>query len=144
MVRRGSRVLELSLLYAKDLASVSKTMRTFAVAWVNPDRKLTTRVDQEGLTNPTWNEKFVFRVDDLFLEDPNSTVTIEIYASALLRDILVGTVTELVGNLVPPSTKPNAMHFFTLQVIHFVVFFFFFGNCFGLSFKFLLRSLLTF
>lgn len=116
MVRRPFQVLELSLLSAKDLASVSKTMRTFAVAWINPDRKLTTRVDQVGLTNPTWNEKFVFKVDDELLEDPNSTVTIEIYSSALLRDILVGTVTEVVSNLIPQSSPKSNMRFLTLQV----------------------------
>ncbi|XP_022929580.1 uncharacterized protein LOC111436123 [Cucurbita moschata] len=116
MARRPFRILELSLLSAKDLSSVSKTMRTFAVAWIDPDRKLTTRVDQVGLTNPTWNEKFVFKVNDDLLEDLNATVTIEIYSSALLRDILVGTVTELVRNLIPQSSPSSNMRFLTLQV----------------------------
>ncbi|PKI41372.1 hypothetical protein CRG98_038258 [Punica granatum] len=115
------RLLELSLISAQDLAPVSKSMRTYAVAWVTPDRKLTTRVDENGAANPTWNEKFVFRVDDAALESNTSEVTIEIYALTWLRVVLTGIVRARLSDLVPPSARKlnrnvTATRFFTLQI----------------------------
>lgn len=102
---------------------VSRNMRTYATAWVHPKRKLSTSVDSQGRHSPTWNDKFVFRVDEEFLRMDTSAVMIEIYAVHWLRDTLVGTVRVLVGNLVPPPTRPHlanhhhfGMRFVALQV----------------------------
>ncbi|KAG6664622.1 hypothetical protein CIPAW_02G106600 [Carya illinoinensis] len=120
------QLLELNLISAQDLANVSRSMRTYAVAWVHPDRKLSTRVDSQGDNNPTWNDKFVFRVDDEFLHSDTSAVMIEIYALHWFRDVHVGTVRVLVGNLIPnlPGRSHNennnqvkvGMRFVALQV----------------------------
>ncbi|XP_027188968.1 uncharacterized protein [Cicer arietinum] len=117
------QLLELNVISAQDLASVGRNMRTYAVAWVHPDRKLSTRVDTQGHTNPTWNDKFVFRVDDEFLYNDTSAFMIEIYALHWFKDIHVGTVRVLVGNLITPPSRPfhkdNApigMRFVALQV----------------------------
>ncbi|KAL2923018.1 Protein SRC2 [Bienertia sinuspersici] len=96
-------------------------MRTYAIAWVHPDRKLTTRVDIHGGTNPTWNDKFIFRVDNQFLRSDTSAIMIEIYALHWFRDVHVGTVRVLVGNLIPPQTRSHnqnhiGMRFVALQV----------------------------
>ncbi|CAO2831998.1 unnamed protein product [Amaranthus hypochondriacus] len=99
------QLLEINIISAQDVAKVSRSMKTYAVAWVHPDRKLTTRVDNNGGTNPTWNDKFVFRVDNQFLQSDMSAIMIEIYALHWFRDKHVGTVRVLVGNLVPPQTK---------------------------------------
>ncbi|KAM7269831.1 hypothetical protein ACFE04_025328 [Oxalis oulophora] len=93
------RLLEITIISAQDLAPIAKTMRTYGIAWVNPERKLTTRVDQSGHCNPTWNEKFVFRVDDKFLGSEDSSIEIEIYTAAWLRDVLVGSVNVLISNV---------------------------------------------
>ncbi|XP_068341454.1 uncharacterized protein [Pyrus communis] len=106
------QLLEINLISAQELTPASKAMRTFAVAWVNPQRKLTTRVDQNGHTNPTWNEKFVFRVDDDFLRDDTSKIMIEIYASAWLRDVLIGTAAVVVNNL----QNKSKMRFMAIQL----------------------------
>ncbi|KAH7843364.1 hypothetical protein Vadar_015727 [Vaccinium darrowii] len=102
---------------------MSRNMRTYATAWVHPKRKLSTSVDSQGNNNPTWNDKFVFRVDEEFLRTDTSAVMIEIYAVHWMRDTLVGTVRVLVGNLVPPPTRPHhpnhhhfGMRFVALQV----------------------------
>lgn len=87
---------------------MSRSMKAYAVAWVHPNRKLSTRVDANGRNNPTWNDKFVFRVDDEFLANDTSAVMIEIYALHWFRDIHVGTVRVLVGNLIPPP--PTRSH----------------------------------
>ncbi|XVF57069.1 hypothetical protein PTKIN_Ptkin06aG0174000 [Pterospermum kingtungense] len=85
-----SRILEITLVSAEDLVPVSKNMKTYAVAWVQQDRKLATGVDQTGGTEPTWNDKFVFRVDDKFLNSENATIVVEIYAAAWVKDALIG------------------------------------------------------
>ncbi|KAJ7973532.1 Calcium-dependent lipid-binding (CaLB domain) family protein [Quillaja saponaria] len=115
-----SQLLEINLISAQDLAPASKNMRPYAVMWLHPDRKLSTRVDQNGDNNPTWNEKFVFRVDEEFLNDDTSAIMIEIYTSAWIRDVLVGTVGVLVNNLLPTpsrsSDRKSKMRFVGLQI----------------------------
>lgn len=115
------QLLEINMISAQDLAPVSKSMKAYAVAWLNPERKLTTQIDPDGHNNPTWNEKFVFRVDDDFLQAEDSVIMIEIYASAWLRDVLIGTVGVLLTNLLPRSNinhrnKSNKVRFVALQV----------------------------
>ncbi|GAU13544.1 hypothetical protein TSUD_346480 [Trifolium subterraneum] len=80
-------------------------MKAYAVAWIDPERKLATQIDQDGHTNPTWNEKFVFRIDDEFLNAEDSVIMIEIYHSSWLRDVHIGTVAVLVNSLLPPGTR---------------------------------------
>ena len=99
------QLLEINIISAQDLFPVSKSMKAYAVAWLHPERKLATQIDQVGHTNPTWNEKFVFRVDDEFLGSESSVIMIEIYSSAWIRDVLVGTVAVLVNNLIPLGNR---------------------------------------
>ncbi|CAL5194595.1 unnamed protein product [Lathyrus oleraceus] len=114
------QLLEINVISAQDLSPVSKSIKAYAVAWLNPERKLATQIDQTGHTDPTWNEKFVFRVDDEFLDSENSVIMIEIYSSAWLRDVLVGTVAVLVNNLIPPGTRSGnrkpKLRFVALQI----------------------------
>ncbi|KAL0740609.1 hypothetical protein Bca4012_082122 [Brassica carinata] len=101
------QLLELNLISAQDLAPVSRKMKTYAVAWVHSERKLTTRVDYTGGANPTWNDKFVFRVSEDFLYADTSAVVVEIYALHWFRDVHVGTVRVLISNLIPPNRRPG-------------------------------------
>ncbi|PIN15651.1 hypothetical protein CDL12_11705 [Handroanthus impetiginosus] len=120
---KSFQLLELNIISAQDLQPVSKKMRTYAKAWMHPNRKLSSCVDTEGNNSPTWNDKFVFRVDEEFLRQDTSAVMIEIYAVHWFRDVLVGTVRVLVGNLIPPPTRSHhhshnhiGMRFVALQV----------------------------
>ncbi|KAK8633966.1 hypothetical protein V6N13_014795 [Hibiscus sabdariffa] len=94
-----SRVLEVTLLSAEDLVEVYKNMKTYAIVWVQPDRKLATGVDQTGGTNPVWNDKFSFRVDDKFLSSEDSKIVVEIYAAAWVKDALVGCVNVNINDI---------------------------------------------
>uniref|UniRef100_A0A7N1A222 C2 domain-containing protein n=1 Tax=Kalanchoe fedtschenkoi TaxID=63787 RepID=A0A7N1A222_KALFE len=121
---RPFQLLELNVISAQDLFQTSRSMKTYAVAWVHPDRKLSTRVDTTGRTNPTWNDKFVFRVNEEFLRADTSAIMVQIYALHWFRDVLVGTVRVIVGNLLPPTMKSHrqrgpqhvGMRFVALQV----------------------------
>ncbi|KAL1544921.1 hypothetical protein AAHA92_21710 [Salvia divinorum] len=116
------QLLEINIISAQDLELVSKSMKTYAMAWMNPKRKLTSRVDDQGKNNPTWNEKFVFRVEEEFLKQDTSAVMIEIYSNNWFRDVLVGTVRCLVGNLIPQTARSHngqpyiGMRFVALQI----------------------------
>ncbi|TYH50275.1 hypothetical protein ES332_D10G194100v1 [Gossypium tomentosum] len=118
------QLLEINMISAQALEPVCRRkMKTYAVAWVHSERKLSTRIDNQGHTNPTWNDKFVFRVHEEFLHRDTSAVTIEIYAVHWFRNIHVGTVRATVGNLIPlVSQRQNrlevqlGMQFVALQV----------------------------
>ncbi|KVI08116.1 uncharacterized protein LOC112503056 [Cynara cardunculus var. scolymus] len=97
------QLLEITIMSAQDLQPVARKMKTYATTWLHDNHKLSTRIDNKGGNNPTWNDKFVFRVDDEFLRCEASTLTVEIYSTHWFRDSLIGTVRVLVGNLVPPS-----------------------------------------
>ncbi|KAL6565325.1 hypothetical protein OROGR_002276 [Orobanche gracilis] len=118
MSRVPYQLLELNIISAQDLAPVSKNLRAYAVAWINPGRKLRTGIDSQGQTNPTWNEKFVFRVNNRLLDSETSSVMIEIYAHGWLRDTPVGSVGVLIGNLIPPSVRQekSSRRFVALQI----------------------------
>jgi hypothetical protein len=117
MLASPFQLLEINIISAQDLSLVSKSIKAYAVAWLNPERKLTTQADPHGHNNPTWNEKFVFRVEDDFLQSEDSVIMVEIYASAWLRDILIGTVAVQVNNLLPRSgNRKSKIRFVALQV----------------------------
>ncbi|KAE8712163.1 putative Plasmodesmata-located protein 2 [Hibiscus syriacus] len=94
-----SRILEMNLVSAEELASVSKNMKTYAVVWIKPDEKLATGVDQKGGTDPTWNERFTFKFDDKFLNSEDAKIVVEIYAAAWVKDALVGSVNVLFNDI---------------------------------------------
>ncbi|XP_010262513.1 PREDICTED: uncharacterized protein LOC104601031 [Nelumbo nucifera] len=99
--------LEINVISALDLAPVTSAMRTYAVACLDRERKCkqSTRIALIGHTNPTWNAKFIFPVDEDFLKSYTSSVIIEIYALRyLFRNVLVGTVHVLVSNFIHPSS----------------------------------------
>ncbi|KAE8688407.1 Auxin-responsive protein IAA13, putative isoform 1 [Hibiscus syriacus] len=119
------QLLEINMISAQDLEPVCRRkMKTYAVAWVHSRRKLSTRIDTQGHTDPTWNDKFVFRVDDEFLHRDTSYVTIEMYAVHWFRDVHVGTIRVIVGNLIPTISQRRhhreevelGMRFVALQV----------------------------
>lgn len=108
--------LEVSLISAQDLAIVSKSTRTYAVAWINPTRKVSTRTDQ-NYRNPTWNDKVTFRLDSQYLVSPMSAITVEIYTVSWFRHVLVGTVRVLLCDLLSTLQKnPKSTRFVALQV----------------------------
>ncbi|PNX82653.1 hypothetical protein L195_g038684 [Trifolium pratense] len=117
MLASPFQLLEINIISAQDLPLVSKSIKAYAVAWLNPERKLTTQADPHGHNNPTWNEKFVFRVEDDFLQCEDSVIMVELYASAWLRDVLIGTVAIHVNNILPRSgNRKSKIRFVALQV----------------------------
>ncbi|XP_022741894.1 uncharacterized protein LOC111293420 [Durio zibethinus] len=102
------QVLEINLISAQGLIESSviphRRMKTYVVAWVDSFTKLHTRVDPVGGKNPTWNDKFLFKVSPQFLLSKTSAVSIEIYAIGFFRDRLVGRVRFLISNFLPTAS----------------------------------------
>ncbi|EPS68074.1 hypothetical protein M569_06693, partial [Genlisea aurea] len=96
-----SRILEITLISAQGIKPPSGNLRrlqTYAVTWVNPATKLRTRVDSMGGENPTWNDKFLFRVCNDFISGDTSAVSVEIFAVGYIKDFLIGTVRFLLSS----------------------------------------------
>ncbi|KAM7508599.1 hypothetical protein LguiA_019052 [Lonicera macranthoides] len=97
----STQILEINLISAQGLKTPSanlRRMQTYALAYVNPSAKLRTRTDRVGGENPTWNEKFIFRVSPEFIAADTSAVSVEIYAVGCIKDFLVGTVRFLLSS----------------------------------------------
>lgn len=104
------QVLEIHLISAQGLkppASPRRRLQTYSVAWVDPSTKLRTRVDQIGGENPTWNDRFLFRVTPEFVASETSAVSVAIYSVGLLRDHLIGTVRFLISNILRPGSDDD-------------------------------------
>ncbi|GFP95131.1 hypothetical protein PHJA_001657500 [Phtheirospermum japonicum] len=99
-------ILEINLISAQGLRPPSANLRrlqTYAVTWINPGKKLRTRVDPIGGENPTWNDKFLFRVSDEFVYGETSAVSVEIFAVGYVKDFLIGTVRFLLSTCLKRS-----------------------------------------
>lgn len=116
---RNSYAIEINLISAQDLGAVSKSMQPYAVAWIYQNRKHITQADQIGHKNPKWNEKFTFRLKNDLPEDAEFNV--EIYTLSWFRDVLVGSVSVPISDLIEPlaqspSNANKSTRFVTLQV----------------------------
>ncbi|KAJ0052111.1 hypothetical protein Pint_00521 [Pistacia integerrima] len=113
----ASHFLEITLISAQGLKlpSTNKRMQTYALAWVNPSTKLRTQVDRVGGENPTWNDKFLFKVTPEFLSSETSAVSVEIYSTGYLRDHVVGCVRVLISNI-PLFDSTKTPSFTALQI----------------------------
>jgi C2 domain len=80
--RHDMHLLELTVISAQNLYPQFKKMKTRAVATVYqyPNEKLITQTDIWGGTDPTWNDKFVVRVDGSILHSETSTIDVTIIA----------------------------------------------------------------
>lgn len=113
----ASPVLEINLISAQGLLQSSgsaRRVRTYALVWIDSSTKLRTGVDKFGGENPTWNDRFLFRVTPEFLSGDTSGIYVEIYAVGRIRDSLIGTVRLLISNFLDVRAKTPS--FTALQI----------------------------
>lgn len=102
-----NQILEINLISAQGLMPPPSNLRklqTYALTWVDPAAKLRTRLDSLGGENPTWNDKFLFRVSDEFVSGETSAVSVEIFAVGYIKDFLIGTVRFLLSTCLSRMT----------------------------------------
>ncbi|BBN10464.1 hypothetical protein MPTK1_5g03770 [Marchantia polymorpha subsp. ruderalis] len=85
--------LELTVMAAEELKNVSTfgKMDLYAVAWVDPAAKRSTRVIHKAGRNPVWNDCVSLSLENYLRYYPNSYLTVEIFSEANLGDKVVGT-----------------------------------------------------
>ncbi|KAK1412217.1 hypothetical protein QVD17_33272 [Tagetes erecta] len=108
-----TRILEINLISAQSLkippSAKTHRMHTYAIVWIHPSTKLRSHLDRIGGENPTWNEKFIFRVPPDFIYGDTSAVQIEIYACGYIRDYLIGNVRYLLSSSSLTCSKTGAV-----------------------------------
>ncbi|KAI3975201.1 hypothetical protein MKX01_020602 [Papaver californicum] len=119
-------LLEINLISAQGLkpptGNLGRRFHTYAITYIDPSFKLRTRIDKIGSENPTWNDKFFFKVPSNFVSLENSAISIEIYSVGVIKDQLIGTVRFLINNdrrlgLSNGKGNGNGIPFFTaLQI----------------------------
>ncbi|XP_043718097.1 protein SRC2-like [Telopea speciosissima] len=87
MVSRGPLEVKVSISSAKDLKNVNwryGPLQPYAVVWVDPNTKLSTRVDPSGDTSPEWDETLLISL--LSPLDDSTTLFIDIVHVNAPRD----------------------------------------------------------
>lgn len=85
-------VLEMTVMAAEDLKDVATfgKMDVYAVVWVDPFAKLTTRILHKGGKNPVWNEWITLDLGSV-RQCPNAYLTVQIFSESTMGDKVVGT-----------------------------------------------------
>uniref|UniRef100_A0ACD5Z4P2 Uncharacterized protein n=1 Tax=Avena sativa TaxID=4498 RepID=A0ACD5Z4P2_AVESA len=115
-------LLEVTVISAQDLhrRQLGRRVRAYAVAWTDgAARKLRTEVDLAGGADPTWNDRFLFRVDAEFLRSETAAVAVEVRAARRLgADAVLGLTRIIVSTFVRPSrlAAPAARQVAALQL----------------------------
>ncbi|GLJ50686.1 hypothetical protein SUGI_1079820 [Cryptomeria japonica] len=107
--------LEVNIISAQDLEKPLlrrfRRMKTYAVAWICRNEKMSTRIDRRGGVFPTWNDKLILSLEDRFLQSQTCALTVNIYRQGFFRDSLIGSVRILMSALVT-----DGVNFFVAQV----------------------------
>ncbi|KAL0403161.1 UNVERIFIED_CONTAM: hypothetical protein Sradi_1956900 [Sesamum radiatum] len=117
--------LEVTIISAEDLKNVNwrhGKLKPYAVVWLDPSKKSSTRADEEGDASPYWNDKLVIPFNSLI---DDSTLYVDVVhanaaegtkpligsAKLALRDIAedvgLGNVAERKLDLKRPSGRPQ-------------------------------------
>ncbi|KAF4379095.1 hypothetical protein CsatB_000409 [Cannabis sativa] len=106
--------LELTIVSAKHLKNVNwkngGDLKPYAVFWVDPDRRLATKSDDSGSTQPVWNERFTL---PLTASLHDSFLTLEIFHSkpSETPKPLVGTLRVPIKDLPDPNDSTQIRTF---------------------------------
>uniref|UniRef100_A0A0D9VMK5 C2 domain-containing protein n=1 Tax=Leersia perrieri TaxID=77586 RepID=A0A0D9VMK5_9ORYZ len=108
----SSTLLEVTVISAQDLHRRfgHRRVRAFAVAWADEAHKLRTGVDLASGADPTWNDRFLFRVDDSFLRSDTAAVTVEVRSPRRILggDAVLGVTRIVVSTFVGMSSASSA------------------------------------
>ncbi|KAG8381283.1 hypothetical protein BUALT_Bualt06G0106400 [Buddleja alternifolia] len=117
--------VEVTITSAKDLKNVNwrhGKLKPYAVVWVDPKSKCSTRADEEGDTSPFWNDKLIIPFDSP-IEDSTLHIDIvhvdaaddtkpligsaKLHLSDVVNDVGLGGAAEKKLDLKRPSGRPQ-------------------------------------
>ncbi|KAF5815436.1 putative C2 domain-containing protein [Helianthus annuus] len=118
----GETSLELTIISAKDLYNVNifAKMNVYAVVSItgNQDQKQKTHVDEDGDSNPTWNHRMKFTIDESAALQNRLTLVVNIKAVGMFGDKDVGEVHVPVKELLDGDyTGRRPLQFVCYQVL---------------------------
>ncbi|XP_077251872.1 protein SRC2 homolog [Tasmannia lanceolata] len=84
MSEHAEPTLELTIISAEGLKGMRflGKMKTWAVAWIEPRLKKSTKTLKDSGTNPTWNQTLSFPLSPQTLQNPNSCITLQVLSSS--------------------------------------------------------------
>jgi hypothetical protein len=87
------RKLQLEILSAQNLKNVNTfgKMTPYAVAWVSPNIKVSTKIDPTGSVNTTWNPLCILIVQKWILQQRNANLQIDISSPGIFFNKHVGS-----------------------------------------------------
>ncbi|KAG8381285.1 hypothetical protein BUALT_Bualt06G0106600 [Buddleja alternifolia] len=117
--------VEVTVTSAKDLKNVNwrhGKLKPYAVVWIDPKSKCTTRADEEGDTSPFWNHKLIIPfnspiedstlyIDVVHVDAADETKPLigsaKLPLSDFVNDVGLGSAAELKLDLKRPSGRPQ-------------------------------------
>lgn len=98
----GESRLELTIIAAEGLKNVnllSKKLKPYAVAWIDPLVKKSTQTLQNSGLDPVWNETLCFPLQTQLLNNPNAALIIQVLSAAPLKTKIIGTTTLMLNEI---------------------------------------------
>lgn len=94
--------IELTIMAAEGLKNVSllrQKMDPYAVAFVDPYAKRSTRVLRRGGKDPVWNDSMEIPLEPRLLHDPAASLTLQVLHNSTINTALVGATQLLLQDL---------------------------------------------
>ncbi|KAH6799933.1 hypothetical protein C2S52_000397 [Perilla frutescens var. hirtella] len=111
MATAGSRRFEITIVSAKNLPDIRRLGRIKAYAQVSLNGEYgtmhETSTDREGDTNPTWNFRFVYNIDESYLRRSGKDVVVKLFCERTLGDKLLGQVIIPIESLFDKGLKSH-------------------------------------
>ncbi|GLJ55924.1 hypothetical protein SUGI_1200660 [Cryptomeria japonica] len=110
---------EIEIISAQDLKCVTsfgRPMRTYSVVWSDSTAQKCTRIDREGGSYPTWNDKFQMTVTKGFLKQKGSAALVQIYCKTMTGNKRVGSARMPYSDILEGFTKPESIHFLSYRI----------------------------
>ena len=101
------REVFVTLISAQDLKKVNTfgKMTVYCVAWIHPDRKVSSPVDHKGNQNPTWNATLKLMADEKVVEGGNAVLVVDLYDHGTFGNHNVGSCTIPLSGLRPYASS---------------------------------------
>ncbi|KAG0557258.1 hypothetical protein KC19_11G114500 [Ceratodon purpureus] len=87
------REIFVTIISAQNLKKVNAfgRMTVYAVAWIYPNMKVSSRVDTRGHLNPTWDTTLKLTADERLVQSGNAVVNIDLYNHGSFGNTHVGS-----------------------------------------------------
>ncbi|XP_043718057.1 BON1-associated protein 2-like [Telopea speciosissima] len=110
----STRSLEITILSAEGIRLDGRSVKqnAFVIVRTDPLNQVSTRMDSEGGSNPSWNEK----LEPLSLPNSALFITVEVQSKTSSGMRTVGTATISVSEFIGNYTPPQYLHYLSYRL----------------------------